>query len=90
MPCHAPPGAPPPPPTTPTPTQALQWLRHGCLPVIVVEGEPPEEKRAEQQVRCGHLTSCAVWSLDELRTWTTVVGQACHTCSLRCPLRVGC
>ncbi|PRW33965.1 flap endonuclease GEN-like protein 1 [Chlorella sorokiniana] len=31
--------------------RALQWLRHGCLPVIVVEGEAPEEKRAEQQRR---------------------------------------
>jgi hypothetical protein len=31
--------------------QSIQWLRHGCLPVIVVEGRPPEEKRAKQQAR---------------------------------------
>ena len=29
----------------------MQWLRHGCLPVIVVEGRPPQEKRAAQQAR---------------------------------------
>ncbi|EFN56935.1 hypothetical protein CHLNCDRAFT_143468 [Chlorella variabilis] len=31
--------------------RAVQWLRHGCLPVIVVEGRPPQEKRAAQQAR---------------------------------------
>lgn len=31
--------------------QAIQWLRHGCLPVAVVEGRAPEEKRAAQQAR---------------------------------------
>lgn len=31
--------------------QALQWLRHGCLPVPVVEGRPPAEKLAAQRAR---------------------------------------
>lgn len=44
-------GSPSPQTVPPLPApQALQWLRHGCLPVIVVEGEAPEEKRVEQQV----------------------------------------
>lgn len=41
---------PPPSPALRIP-QALQWLRHGCLPVIVVEGRAPEEKREAQQQR---------------------------------------
>ena len=41
--------------------QALQWLRHGCLPVIVVEGAPPEEKRAEQQVLALFTPFCWAW-----------------------------
>ncbi len=47
-------------PPLPAP-QALQWLRHGCLPVIVVEGEAPAEKRAEQQVGAS-LAKLAQWS----------------------------
>ena len=31
--------------------RSVQWLRHGCLPVIVVEGQAPPEKRAAQQAR---------------------------------------
>ncbi|KAL4425232.1 hypothetical protein ABPG75_009248 [Micractinium tetrahymenae] len=31
--------------------RALQWLRHGCLPVPVVEGRPPDEKLAAQRAR---------------------------------------
>jgi flap endonuclease GEN len=31
--------------------RSLQWLRHGCTPVFVVEGAPPEEKRGAQQAR---------------------------------------
>ncbi|PSC67428.1 phosphatidate cytidylyltransferase [Micractinium conductrix] len=30
---------------------ALQWLRHGCLPVIVAEGRAPAEKAAAQRAR---------------------------------------
>jgi hypothetical protein len=33
------------------PLQAVQWLRHGCLPVIVAEGLPPAEKQSAQQAR---------------------------------------
>lgn len=33
------------------PRQALQWLRHGCLPVIVAEGRAPAEKAAAQRAR---------------------------------------
>ena len=33
------------------PLQAVQWLRHGCLPEVVVEGRPPQEKKAAQQAR---------------------------------------
>jgi flap endonuclease GEN len=35
----------------PSPWQAIQWLRHGCLPVIVVEGRPPLEKQGAQRAR---------------------------------------
>lgn len=38
-------------PAPPVAAQALQWLRHGCIPVIVVEGRAPEEKRGAQQQR---------------------------------------
>ena len=31
--------------------QAVNWLRYGCLPVGVVEGRAPPEKRALQQQR---------------------------------------
>lgn len=31
--------------------RSIQWLRHGCLPVIVVEGTPPAEKQATIQAR---------------------------------------
>ena len=31
--------------------QAVSWLRYGCLPVGVVEGRAPPEKRALQQQR---------------------------------------
>lgn len=31
--------------------RSIQWLRHGCLPVIVVEGAPPAEKLATIQAR---------------------------------------
>lgn len=35
----------------PCPSQSIQWLRHGCLPVIVVEGRAPAEKLAAVQAR---------------------------------------
>ncbi|RMZ56870.1 hypothetical protein APUTEX25_002959 [Auxenochlorella protothecoides] len=31
--------------------RSIQWLRHGCLPVIVVEGRAPAEKLAAVQAR---------------------------------------
>jgi flap endonuclease GEN len=31
--------------------RAIQWIRHGCLPVVVIEGKPPEEKRGVQRQR---------------------------------------
>ncbi len=31
--------------------QALNWLRYGCVPVGVLEGRAPPEKRALQQQR---------------------------------------
>eukprot|EP00887_Chlorella_sp_A99_P003372 scaffold7.g3372.t1 len=38
--------------------RALQWLRHGCLPVIVVEGTAPVEKRGAHEAR--HLSRTGV------------------------------
>ena len=40
-----------PAPRSPRLLQSLQWLRHGCLPVIVMEGTAPLEKRGAQQAR---------------------------------------
>ena len=31
--------------------RTMQLLRHGCIPVIVIDGQSPEEKRATQQER---------------------------------------
>ncbi|GAB4815602.1 hypothetical protein N2152v2_002648, partial [Parachlorella kessleri] len=41
--------------------RALQWLRHGCLPVIVVEGRAPEEKRGAQQQRNANRGGGSGW-----------------------------
>ena len=41
--------------------QAVNWLRYGCLPVGVVEGRSPPEKRALQQQRWG-----PVWTFQVL------------------------
>ena len=39
--------------------QAIQWLRHGCIPVAVVEGRTPPEKLEALRERFKAANGCA-------------------------------
>ena len=36
--------------------QIVNWLRYGCIPVAVLEGESPPEKQELLQKRCTHYS----------------------------------